>query len=182
MNVKILKVNGVPAPSSAHESDTGLDIIAQSEPKIVGRRHENGGWYRVDYIEYDTLISVAPEVNFKTFSDNNDETAYFKIYPRSSITKRNLLLKNSVGIVDNSYRDSIKVRFAYQWQPEDMVIDKSDDLGSIFLGIINQNKIYKKGEKIAQLVAAWKEPVKFQVVDSLDNTERGFGGFGSTGL
>jgi hypothetical protein len=50
------------------------------------------------------------------------------------------------------------------------------------LGKINMNKIYKKGDKIGQLVAEQTNPITFKLVDDLTQTERGTGGFGSTGI
>lgn len=86
-----------------------------------------------------------------------------KIFPRSSISNYPLVLANSVGIVDSDYRGEIQVRFKKlkQWGFEDYLI---------------------KGAAIAQLKI---EPVilpLFTEVDDLSSTERGEGGFGSTGL
>ena len=46
---------------------------------------------------------------------------------------------------------------------------------------VNMEKIYTKGERIAQLVIAETHAVEFEIVEELSDTDRGKGGFGSTG-
>jgi hypothetical protein len=70
------------------------------------------------------------------------------------------------------------LRFNYLWQPEDLRINTNN----LFNGIVNLNKIYKKGEKICQLKVTKVEDVNFVLVNELDSTSRGEGGFGSTDL
>jgi dUTP pyrophosphatase len=104
--------------------------------------------------------------------------------PRSSVSKYNLVLCNSVGLVDESYRGEIRARFKYIAQAEDMIISQvCDHKGYSFpLEIkINKEKIYKKGDKIAQLVISPTFEAEFVFVENLDETERGSGGFGSSG-
>lgn len=82
------------------------------------------------------------------------------IFPRSSISKTSLILTNSVGVIDSGYRGEIKFRFK--------VVDN--------LGII-----YDKGDKIGQLIILPFPEIIFKEVEELSITERGEGGFGSTG-
>ncbi len=58
---------------------------------------------------------------------------------------------------------------SFTWEPTGKLI-----------GQLNREKIYKKGDKIAQLVAEKTNPVSFHLVSELDATDRGVGGFGST--
>ena len=83
------------------------------------------------------------------------------IYARSGIaSKRNLRPANCVGVIDASYRGEIKVAL-HNDSPE--------------------TKTVQAGERIAQLVIHKHEIADFEVVDELDETERGTGGFGSSG-
>jgi hypothetical protein len=66
------------------------------------------------------------------------------------------------------------VRFNYVWQPEDYIIVN----GRVF-GKPNLSKIYKKGDKVAQIKVTEIQRVNFHLTDSLDSTTRS-GGFGST--
>ncbi len=170
-------------PVRASSVAAGYDIVATSDPKIVG---EADGilWKRVDYIEYETNLYIAPSaVTFHTL-----------VHPRSSVSKYNLVLANSIGLVDNDYRGMVICRFKYSWQPEDFkaiikdaVIEFSDSTkipirmatGEI-LGTPNLNKIYKKGDTIAQLVIESTIQAEWELVDDLSQTQRGEGGFGST--
>ena len=97
-------------------------------------------------------------------------------FPRSSVSKYNLLLANSIGLIDADYRGEVLLRFKYIWQPEDYRI-RTDNLLD---GNINTDKIYKKGDKICQLKVTRVENIEFILVNELDSTTRGEGGFGST--
>ena len=79
-------------------------------------------------------------------------------------------------MIDADYRGEVLLRFKYVWQPEDYRI-RTDNL---LEGTVNINKIYKKGDKICQLKVTRVEDVEFVLVNELDSTDRGEGGFGST--
>ena len=97
-------------------------------------------------------------------------------FPRSSVSKYNLVLANCIGLIDADYRGEVLLRFKYQWQPEDYKI-RTDNL---IEGTVNSDKLYKKGDKVCQLKVTTVEDVKFILVNELDSTDRGEGGFGST--
>ena len=98
-------------------------------------------------------------------------------YLRFFISEYNLSLCNSVGIIDSGYRDTIKIRFNYIAQPENYTTIESGQL----LVSVDSARVYKKGDKIAQLVFADHVLPKIQYVNKLKKSERGMGGFGSTG-
>lgn len=176
----IVKTTSKEFPKNAHISDTGYDLIATSEPKIVGDLY---GWdmYRsVQYIEYDTGLKVEPEFYDTGNRGEPIKYGYLQLFPRSSISKYNLILANSVGIVDNGYRDTIKLRFKYIFQPEDMrYFNENGQIVSY--GAVNKSKIYQMGDKCGQLVAAWKETIQWETVDKLQEAPRDLKGFGGTG-
>jgi dUTP pyrophosphatase len=84
------------------------------------------------------------------------------IFPRSSVTNKDLMLKNSVGIIDSSYRGQISFRFNRV----------STELSF---------EIYSVGERIGQMMIIPYPTVQFEEVDELTETNRGEGGYGSTG-
>ena len=86
------------------------------------------------------------------------------IFPRSSIRKTNLQLSNSVGVVDSGYRGEIQATFNK--------IQGIDDV---------ERDSYKIGDRICQITIIPHPPIEFKEVEELNNTERGVGGFGSTG-
>jgi dUTPase len=161
----------------AHHGDAGFDILTSDEPKIFGEKCKNRSHFfgfdvykSIDFIEYETNSIIAPKENLHVF-----------LMPRSSISSKNLVLANSVGLIDNGYRGTIKVRFKYITQPEDLFVYE----GSVFLSV-NTNKIYQNGDKIAQLVFAETIAPKIEEDNHSILTEiitnRASGGFGSTGL
>lgn len=85
-----------------------------------------------------------------------------QVRPRSGLAaKKGITVLNSPGTVDADYRGEI---------------------GVILVNLSNEDFVVQDGERVAQLVIAKHERVTWQEVDVLDETERGAGGFGSTGV
>lgn len=82
------------------------------------------------------------------------------IYPRSSLSNTGLLLSNSVGVVDSGYRGEVTCRFKY----------------------IKDAKKYNIGDRVAQLIVTPIPNIEISVVEELSDSERGAGGYGSTGV
>jgi len=200
MKIKV-KNTGVTLPKNATNLDTGYDLVATSDPVIVGELGElettNESkqkqvdaltlYTSVQYIQYhtDLYIEPLPKQNYTpSYASPEIFSDYFHtlIFPRSSVSKYNLVLANSIGLVDRGYRGEVLVRFKYVSQAEDLVANSPgfSSLVPIYTKI-NMDKIYKKGDKIAQLVPSQTHPVTFEVVDELSDTDRNGGGFGSTG-
>ena len=95
------------------------------------------------------------------------EGYYADLRPRSSISKYDLVLANSVGTIDSDYRGELILKF----KPSVYFgVNRGDDDGVM----------YDVGDRIAQLVILPYPKVSFVEVDDLSETERGTGGFGST--
>ena len=155
-------------PKRANSDDIGLDLISRTDPVIVGQKikiKDIDYFESIDYIEYDTEVTFAAQAPF-----------YALIFPRSSLSKYNLSLCNSVGVIDPGYRGNVKVRFNYNFQPQDLISQR----GKIY-GKVNEEKIYKKGDKICQLIWTTENSPILEYVDKLPPSDRGIGGFGSTG-
>lgn len=84
------------------------------------------------------------------------------LFPRSSNSKKDLLLSNSVGVIDADYRGEVQARFR----------DVSDAEEAA--------RMYALDEAVCQLIVMPYPNVVSKWVDELDDTERGEGGFGST--
>jgi len=85
-----------------------------------------------------------------------------QVRPRSGLAaKKGITVLNSPGTVDADYRGEI---------------------GVILVNLSNEEFVINDGERIAQLIIAKHERVNWQEVDVLSETERGVGGFGSTGV
>jgi dUTPase len=164
-------------PKKGTDRATGFDVIVTSVPEIVGDQYENGSYKRIDYIQYKTNLKLAVQKD-RQFSNFGYTDLDYDIlaFPRSSVSKYNLVLANSVGLIDADYRGEVLLRFKYIWQPEDYRI-RTDNL---LEGNVNATKLYNKGDKVCQLKITKVENIEFILVDELDSTDRGEGGFGST--
>jgi dUTP pyrophosphatase len=86
---------------------------------------------------------------------------YGQIVPRSSSYKGGQRLKNGVGIIDSNYRGEIKFMYT---QPENIIYGQ-----------------YNVGDRVGQLIILPYPQVEFEEVEELSDTNRGTGGFGSSG-
>jgi len=85
-----------------------------------------------------------------------------QIRPRSGLAAKNQIsVLNTPGTIDADYRGELKV---------------------ILINLSNRNFIVEKGSRVAQMVLCPIVKAKFKEVDNLDDTDRGSGGFGSTGV
>lgn len=123
-------------PSFSKEGDAGLDLTC------VNAYIKDGLWC--------CEIGLAFEI----------PKGYFgAIYPRSSISKTDLRLCNSVGVIDSGYRGPVFV----------------------FFDITADERLYQKGDRCCQMIIQKYEQVFPIEVSELSQTERGHGGFGHTG-
>ena len=144
MKVKVKKLNeDAVIPAYAHkDGDRGMDITAISVE--YDKDHDR-------YIYHSGLAFEVPE-------------GYgMLIFPRSSNTKTNAYLGNSVGILDSNYRGEL------------MIVYKNRDF-------VNMTPPYNVGDRVAQIVIIPYPKIEFEEVDELNETERNSGGFGSTNL
>ena len=181
MKIQVLKNESYQSvdnlPIKGTDRATGFDVIATSEPEIVGELYDNGTYKRIDYIQYKTNLKLAVQKERQYSGFGHSDIDYDVLaFPRSSVSKYNLVLANCIGLIDADYRGEVLLRFKYIWQPEDYKI-RTDNL---IEGTVNPLKLYYKGDKICQLKVTKVENVEFILVNELDLTNRGEGGFGST--
>lgn len=85
-----------------------------------------------------------------------------QVRPRSGLAlKKGITVLNSPGTIDADYRGEI---------------------GVILVNLSAEEFVIEDGERIAQMVIARYEQTEWELVDTLDDTERGAGGFGHTGV
>ncbi len=85
-----------------------------------------------------------------------------QIRPRSGLAvKRGLTVVNAPGTIDSDYRGEVKVAL---------------------INLSNEEQVINDGERIAQMVVGKYERVKWQLADVLEQTDRGTGGFGHSGV
>lgn len=147
-------------PTYAKPGDAGMDLVA------VDWEYDDLG-----NLVYGTGIAVEIPDGYVGL-----------VFPRSSIAKYDLFQTNSVGVIDSGYRGEIKVKFKTPLTEANATHE--NHLGHSILKIYAAIKLteYAKGDRIAQLIILPYPQVQFTEVDELTPTERGTGGFGSSGV
>jgi dUTP pyrophosphatase len=135
--------------------DSGFDLF-------VANAFNGESFSRDEPLKIDHGVSCAM---YKHTSVNEDVTIIeptgYYMYPRSSISKTPYRLANSVGIIDSGYRGNLIAK-----------IDKIYDI----------QHIVSFGNRLFQICTPDLSPLaSVTIVDDIDNTSRGIGGFGSTG-
>lgn len=136
MKIKIKKLDPeAKIPAYAHTGDAGMDVYAISKNETD------------KFIEYGTGLSFELPANYVLL-----------VFPRSSISNTDLIMANSVGVLDSGYRGELKLRFRK-------------------IGLAD----YQIGDRIGQIMVLPFPTIEFEEVTELSDTNRGAGGFGSTG-
>lgn len=133
------------------DGDAGVDLFF---PNMV--RVSKGETLLVDFEINCKMVHVHELDDGHLF----EEPTSFMLVPRSSIFRTPLRQANNIGIIDSGYRGRIMVP-----------VDNRS----------GQDYIIKNGERLFQLVHPSLKPISIEIVEELDETERGSGGFGSTG-
>jgi dUTP pyrophosphatase len=141
--------------SHFHPGDSGIDLFVHS---VI----DQGDQVVIDFgiqcemVREKTIVNLFGE-RFKKVQTKN---VSYMLFPRSSIVKTPYRMANSIGLIDAAYRGNIKA-----------VVDNKQP-----------SVLPQIGERLFQLVAPNLSSIdKIEVVESLSQTSRGEGGFGSTG-
>ena len=105
-------------------------------------------------------VTIDLKIQCEGLSDNDSRNVCYYLYPRSSISKTPIRLANSVGIIDSGYRGNIMA-----------VVDN----------ISNEPYQIQRGQRLFQICGRYLESIHLTLVEELSDSERGNGGFGSTG-
>jgi dUTP pyrophosphatase len=151
MRVKIKKIGEkVKTPEYSTDGAAGIDFYAHGIRYVYQESKHQYSLDKLKYLEYNTGIAVEIPIGFVGL-----------MFPRSSITNKDLFLGNAVGVIDSDYRGEITFRFK---RTDQFTTDE-----------------YKIGEKIGQLVIVPAPKVVLEEVNELSDTVRSLGGYGSTG-
>lgn len=143
-------------PTKAHSTDAGYDLTA------ISREFDADG-----NVVYHFGLAIEIPEGYAGL-----------IFPRSSICKKDLALTNSVGVIDTGYRGEITAKFKVAQRVHGDIKALPD---TAVVENWNTATLYAVGERVAQLIIQKVEDVQWQEVDSLGKSERGTGGYGSTG-
>ena len=143
VNIKKLSDNAV-IPTYAKDGDAGMDLTATS------KSYDDHG-----NVCYGTSLAFEIPKGFVGL-----------LFPRSSNTKKDLILGNSVGVLDSGYRGEVVFKFR-----ELLPSERDIEFGA---------REYEVGDRIGQIIIIPHPQIMFNVVDELSNSDRGVGSFGST--
>ena len=122
------------------------------------RGSDEAAGYDLYSYESETVVPKQIKLIDTGISIRVPEGTYGRIAPRSSVSKKGILI--NPGVIDRDYRGPVKV----------MVHNLSND-----------NYVINKNDRIAQLILEQIKTPPVELVEELDDTVRGEGGFGSTG-
>ena len=161
VRIKKTRIDAV-MPTKAHTDDAGFDLTAVR--------------YEVDkegnHVYYTGLAFEIPK-------------GYVGLlFPRSSNAKKDLLLSNSVGVLDSCYRGEVLFKFKPSLKHDLLDIDyetASYPIPRYGTSYDECPKVYQEYERIGQLIIIPYPEIEFEEVDELSDSDRGDGGWGSTG-
>lgn len=154
MIVKVKRLSGdAVVPTKAHPTDAGFDLTA------VSKRVDDDG----NIVYGFGLAFEIPEGHVGL------------IFPRSSVARQDLLLSNSVGVIDSHYRGEVTAKFKRCVKIRDYGFEIHAEAR------LNRYREYGVGERIAQLVVIPIPEVTLEESEVLSDTDRGTGGYGSSG-
>lgn len=146
LDVKIKKLNeNAVIPSYAKDGDAGMDLTATSKSY-----DEHGN------VVYGTGLAFEIPKGYVGL-----------LFPRSSNTKKDLILGNSVGVIDSGYRGEVVLKF----KPAPYIAESR---------VCDDHLFYEIGDRIGQIIIMPYPTINFIEVSELSETVRGNGGFGST--
>ena len=160
IRIKKLSKNSV-LPTYSKDGDVGMDLVATS------KYYDDDG-----NIVYGTGLAFEIPKGYVGL-----------IFPRSSNAKQQLLLSNSVGVIDSGYRGEVMLKFkssasSFSLKTLIKLIFNSDAK----ITVINNFTIsYYVGERVGQMIILPYPQIKLEEAQELSETERGNGGYGSTG-
>lgn len=155
MKVKIKRLHeDAVLPTYAKPGDAGMDLTA----------------VKASYDDYGNIVyhtGLAFEI---------PEGYVGLLFPRSSNCKKNLVLTNSVGVLDSGYRGEVTFRF----RPHTQGICVASPIG-FDLDFAEDCQVYQVGDRIGQIIIMPYPQIEFEEAEELSETERGEGGYGSSG-
>jgi dUTPase len=154
-------VNEYVAHVDKHNSSILSDPYPNAGFDLISPREETFNSQNAKLVDY----RIKTEMRIYQDSKDSWKTTGFYVYPRSSISKTPLLLANHVGIIDSGYRGWIKGAFR-------------------LVGLSPAIYTVEKSTKLLQICSPDLRPIMVKLVQEsfFENTNRGEGGFGSTGV
>lgn len=160
LNVKL--TDGAPLPRHARYGDAGMDLTARETVTLAPGETRTVG----------TGVSVELPEGYVGL-----------VFPRSGLGSKGVNLSNCVGVIDSGYRGEIKAPLHNNHPPHVGIEHVETPFESVIESRWNMNgyMTVERGERVCQLVVVPFATCECVEVGELSETERGSGGFGSTG-
>ena len=136
------------------------NFLLEEMDHVLKKGEDLVGYYEQEYHPNSNEVELI-NMGVKCAVTKNTEPSPYYLYARSSVSKRGIILANSVGIIDSGYRGFLMAAF-YNTKKEPVTIESGDRIVQICMPDLSYD-------------------FNVQLVESLDHTERGEGGLGSTG-
>lgn len=162
MEVKIKKLNeNAIIPTYATDGSAGMDLTAS----------------RIEFDDYGNLVAHT-DLAFEI-----PKGYVGLIFPRSSISKKDILLTNCVGVIDSDYRGEVTLKFKSHFRLLNPIkVWLCSTFGFNFRPFeFFSDFCYYVGDRVGQIIIMKYPTIEFVESEELTDTERGDGGYGSTG-
>lgn len=167
MKVRVKKIDDKAViPYKTYDKDFCYDVVATSCKEVAPNVYKYGLGLAFQIVRdgFKPMFGQREYVGYG-FADDlstrlKDVNLSIDFRPRSSVWKTGLSLANCEGTIDELYRGEVS---------------------AIFYHVMPTMPKYEVGDRIGQIKIGITFPVEFVEVDELDDTERGAGGYGSTG-
>lgn len=165
MIIKFQKLNDkAVCPFKTYDKDFCYDVVATSCEEIAPNIYKYGIGlaFQIERGRWEPLVGCKhwSDFGYSLSTDTVDENLSIDFRPRSSVWKTGMVLSNCVGTIDELYRGEVS---------------------AVFYHIMPSMPKYEVGDRIGQIKVGATYPIEFVEVDELSDTERGSGGYGSTG-
>ena len=149
-------------PFKKYPEDFCYDVMATSEQEIAPNvwKYGIGLAFEIEGKPDDLVVEDEFGKELLRIPQGREVNVSLDLRPRSSIYKTGMVLSNAVGTVDDLYRGEVS---------------------AVFYHVFPNMPRYKVGDRIGQIKLGFTLPMEFEEVDELGDTERGEGGYGSTG-
>lgn len=167
MKVKFKKLReNAKLPVKKHDGDFCYDVYACTCEEVAPNVYKYMLGFSLQIAEDEELMIPTSEGKYHWQTVGDRVITYYgtnlsvDFRPRSSIWETGMVLANSCGTGDRPY---------------------TGEYAAYFYHVVPELPIYKVGDRILQMKIGITVPIEFEEVDELNKTDRGDGGFGSTG-
>jgi dUTP pyrophosphatase len=171
--VKATQKRKIEASESDYIRTTMLPVLVGDNARLPLRGSRNAAGLDL-YTPYDVTVIAGKVVKFPlNIAVAIPDGYYGRIETRSSFAQKGLMVMG--GIIDSDYRGIINV-LMFNTNQNEVYVDANGETQTI-----NRDFVIPAGERCAQIIILKYEALEPTAVDTLPDTERGTGGFGSTG-